>query len=78
MSDDALIIKLCDRLQNISDAFTAAERFRNKYYLETVSIVSELQKNRPMNRIHMMILREIKAKLENIGSIFRIKRFDEL
>lgn len=78
MTDDALIIKLADRLQNISDAFTATERFRNKYYKETVAIISDLEKNRPMNRTHMMIIREIKAKLDNIGSIFRIKRFDEM
>jgi (p)ppGpp synthase/HD superfamily hydrolase len=78
MTDDALIIKLADRLQNISDAFTASERFRNKYYLETVSIIADLEKNRPMNRTHMMIVREIKAKLDNIGNIFRIKRFDEI
>lgn len=78
MTDDALIIKLADRLQNISDAFTATERFRNKYYKETVSIIADLEKNRPMNRTHMMIIREIKAKLDNIGNIFRIKRFDEI
>lgn len=78
MTDDALIIKLADRLQNISDAFTATERFRNKYYKETVNIIADLEKNRPMNRTHMMIVREIKAKLDNISSIFRIKRFDEM
>lgn len=78
MSDDALVIKLADRLQNISDAFTATERFRNKYYKETVNIIADLEKNRPMNRTHMMIVREIKAKLDNISSIFRIKRFDEM
>jgi (p)ppGpp synthase/HD superfamily hydrolase len=78
MTDDALIIKLADRLQNISDAFTATERFRNKYYLETVNIIADLENNRPMNRTHMMIIREIKAKLDNISSIFRIKRFGEM
>ena len=52
MSDDALIIKLADRLQNISDAFTATERFRNKYFQETSEILTEIQKNRQFNRIH--------------------------
>jgi (p)ppGpp synthase/HD superfamily hydrolase len=75
MSDDALIIKLSDRLQNISDAFTAAERFRNKYFEETWQIVEDLEKHRQFNRIHTLLLNEIKAKLSNIGSIFRIKRF---
>lgn len=78
MTDDALIIKLADRLQNISDAFTANERFRNKYFEETCRIVDELEKNRQFNRIQRLILNEIKAKLENIGTIFRIKRFDEI
>lgn len=41
MSDDALIVKLCDRLQNISDAFTASEKFRNNYFNETSAIVEE-------------------------------------
>ena len=46
MSDDALVIKLADRLQNISDAFTASERFRNKYFKETVKIMDELNVQR--------------------------------
>lgn len=78
MSDDALIVKLADRLQNISDAFTASEKFRNKYYAETVSIIKEVEKNRPLNNVHNLIIREIKAKLDNIGNIFKIKRFDQM
>lgn len=78
MTDDALIIKLADRLQNISDAFTASERFRNKYFEETWNIVTELEKNRNFNRIHLLLLEGIKAKLNNIGTIFRIKRFNEI
>jgi GTP pyrophosphokinase/guanosine-3',5'-bis(diphosphate) 3'-pyrophosphohydrolase len=78
MSDDALIIKLADRLQNISDAFTANERFRNKYFEETWRIVDDIEKHRQFNRTHLLLLNEIKAKLNNIGSIFRIKRFGEM
>jgi (p)ppGpp synthase/HD superfamily hydrolase len=78
MSDDALIIKLADRLQNISDAFTATERFRNKYFQETSEILTEIQKNRQFNRIHRLLIGDIQAKLDNISSIFRIKRFDEI
>jgi (p)ppGpp synthase/HD superfamily hydrolase len=77
-SDDALIIKLADRLQNISDAFTATERFRNKYFQETSEILTEIQKNRQFNRIHRLLIGDIQAKLDNISSIFRIKRFDEI
>lgn len=78
MSDDALIIKLSDRLQNISDAFTASEKFRNKYFDETSRIVEGLEVGRNLNKIHLQILNDIKAKLGNISSIFKIKKFDEI
>jgi (p)ppGpp synthase/HD superfamily hydrolase len=78
MSDDALIIKLCDRLQNISDAFTASEKFRNNYFNETSAIVDSMEKKRSLNDIHKRILNDIKAKLENISSFFKIKRFGEI
>lgn len=77
MSDDALIIKLADRLQNISDAFTASERFRNKYFQETVQIMNELEKNRRFNRVQGLLANQIKMKLQNISSIFKIKRFKD-
>ena len=77
MSNDALTIKLADRLQNISDAFTASERFRNKYFQETVQIMDELEKNRSFNRIQGLIANQIKMKLNNISSIFKIKRFKD-
>ena len=78
MSDDALVIKLADRLQNISDAFTASERFRNKYFQETVQIMDELKGHRRYNRIQGLLVNQIKMKLDNINSIFKIKRFDEI
>jgi (p)ppGpp synthase/HD superfamily hydrolase len=78
MSNEALFIKLCDRLQNISDAFTASERFRNKYFQETVQIMDELEKNRRFNRIQGLLVNQIKMKLNNISSIFKIKRFNEI
>jgi guanosine-3',5'-bis(diphosphate) 3'-pyrophosphohydrolase len=78
MTDEALFIKLCDRLQNISDAFTASERFRNKYFQETVQIMDELGKNRRFNRMQGLIVNQIKMKLNNISSIFKIKRFNEI
>jgi (p)ppGpp synthase/HD superfamily hydrolase len=78
MTDDALIVKLADRLQNISDAFTAAERFRNKYYYETMEIVEQLEAHRTFNKIQQLLLNEIKTKLGNISSIFKIKRFRDI
>ena len=78
MSDDALILKLSDRLQNISDAFTAVEKFRNKYFQETSEIVEALESGRELNDIHQRLLDDIKSKLDNIGDIFKIKRFGEI
>jgi len=77
MSEGALTIKLADRLQNISDAFTASEKFRNKYFEETSKIVDALEKHRRLNRIQRLMLNEIKGKLKNISSIFKIKRFKD-
>jgi myo-inositol-1(or 4)-monophosphatase len=78
MTDNALIIKFADRLQNISDAFTASEKFRDKYFRETSKIINELEKNRKFNRIQNLLVNEIKSKLDNIRSIFKLKRFDEI
>lgn len=78
MTDDALIIKLCDRLQNISDAFTASEKFRNNYFEETSAIVESIERDRNLTDIHNRILDDIKAKLDNISSIFKIKRFGQI
>ena len=78
MTDDALIIKLADRLQNMSDAFTATEKFRNKYFHETTMIIHELEKVRKFNRVQTLLLNEIKSKLSNIKLFFRLKRFDEI
>jgi len=78
MSDDALIIKLCDRLQNISDAFTASEKFRNNYFNETSAIVDAIESGRNLTDVHKRILDDIKAKLDNISTIFKIKRFGQI
>lgn len=70
MSDNALIIKLADRLQNISDAFTADEKFRKKYYEETIYIIERLESARDLTRIHKLFVNDIKMKLDNVQKIF--------
>ncbi len=72
MSDDALIIKLCDRLKNIEDAFTASERFRLNYFNETKALMKAVKDGRSLNRIHRILVGEIDSKLDNISSIFKI------
>lgn len=68
MSEKALIIKLCDRLQNISDSYNASESFREKYYRETKYIMSKLVKNRHLNRSHKRIAEQIFGLLRTIKS----------
>lgn len=77
MTDDALIVKLADRLQNISDAFTASEKFRNNYFNQTSEIMTHLQENRKFNKVQGLLANEINAKINNISSIFKIKKFRE-
>lgn len=78
MTDDALIIKLADRLQNISDAFTASEKFRNKYFAETTDIIREVERHRSLNKIQGLLINEIKSKLSNISSIFKLENFKNI
>lgn len=51
MSDGALIVKLSDRLHNISDSFIGSENFRVKYTLETIKIITRLENVRDLNKI---------------------------
>lgn len=71
MSNEALLVKLCDRFENISDAFTADESFRFKYYNETRYIMDRLTTFRKMNVIQMRAANDIVSKLNNIQKLFK-------
>jgi len=82
MSPDALIIKLCDRLHNISDSYGATEKFRSNYYKETKYIISGLKLNRILNRIHQRIIQQIEGLLDAIKNRYhyeskRIMMFED-
>lgn len=72
MSEYALTIKLSDRLNNIADAFTASEKFRSKYYQETVEIMDAI-KIREMDKVQTFLYNDIMSKLKNIETFFEIK-----
>jgi (p)ppGpp synthase/HD superfamily hydrolase len=78
MSDKAFTIKLSDRFNNIADAFTASERFRNNYYRETCAIVDAMEEGRNFTRVQRQLLDDIKAKLDNIKRIFKVKKLNEM
>jgi len=72
MSEKAFTVKLADRLENINDAFTADESFRNKYYIETTRILKNIEGKRSFSKKQKLIFNDIKAKLENVKSIFKL------
>jgi GTP pyrophosphokinase len=78
MSEKAFTIKLSDRFNNIADAFTASERFRTNYYRETCAIVDAMEDGRTFTRVQRQLLDDIKAKLDNIKKIFKVKKLNEI
>lgn len=78
MSDKAFTIKLSDRFNNIADAFTASERFRTNYYRETCAIVDAMEEGRTFTKVQGQLLDDIKAKLDNINRLFKVKRVNEI
>jgi (p)ppGpp synthase/HD superfamily hydrolase len=64
MSDDSLTVKLCDRLQNLSDHFSASDKFRKKYYEETKYIVDSLRANRQLNKSQITVINLISGLLD--------------
>lgn len=59
MSSWGLVIKLCDRLNNVSDLFYAEEKFKNKYKRETITILNSLENGRELSDTHKEIMKDI-------------------
>lgn len=59
MSSWALVIKLCDRLDNVSDLANSDEAFRNRYVKETIEILDYLLNNRELSQTHIAIIKSI-------------------
>lgn len=67
MSSYALVIKLADRLDNVSDLHTAKnEKWRQKYRAETKQILDYIEKNRVLSGTHKKIIGLIRHKIEEI------------
>jgi len=63
MSSWALVVKLCDRLDNVSDLMNSEESFRNKYIKETIEIMNYLLENRKLSKTHIKIIKCIIKRL---------------
>ena len=60
MSSWALVIKLCDRLDNVSDLlYEENEKFKIKYINESVNILDYLVQNRELSKTHISIIEQI-------------------
>lgn len=69
MSDVALFIKLCDRLDNVIDLVNSDYSFQLKYIKETINIINYLIDNRQLFNVHFTILRNILEMLLNINLV---------
>ncbi len=59
MTSWALVIKLCDRLDNISGLIDVDLEFRNKYVNETLYIINFILNNRNLTNTHLLIIKDI-------------------
>lgn len=63
MSSYALVIKLCDRLDNVSDLKSMNEEFRNKYREETRYILDMVKMGRKLTKTHVKLIKEIEKAI---------------
>lgn len=63
MTNWALVIKLCDRLHNVSDLDNADPKFKERYTNETKFIIDYIENNRTLTETHKAIIRDIKEAL---------------
>lgn len=60
MSSWALVIKLCDRLDNTNDLLNCQDdSFKNRYINETIGIIDYLLKNAKLSKTHITIIEQI-------------------
>ena len=64
MSSWALVIKLADRLDNVSDFETASPEFVKNYRKQTNYILDELEKNRKLSDTQKRLINDIRKKMK--------------
>jgi len=63
MSNNALLIKLADRLQNLSDISTVSKSFAEKMNNQTRFIIDGLREKRNLTNAHKKLIRKIDKQL---------------
>lgn len=64
LSNYGLVIKLSDRLDNVSDLNIASPEFRKKYTDETAYLIQILQDFRNLTQTQLKLIVQIKQKIE--------------
>ena len=65
MSSWALVVKLADRLHNVSDLNTAkTKKWASNYKKQTTQIMDELETNRTLTGTHRKMIKAIRVKLK--------------
>ena len=67
MNDKTLILKLCDRLDNVSGLKVVDEEFKERYIKETSFIINYLLLNRKLNDTHLKIINDIMKKIKEVS-----------
>ena len=65
MSNWGLVIKLADRLDNVSDLNVSTKEFKKKYTDETNYILLEIEKKRELTETQKKLVEKIRDKLKN-------------
>lgn len=63
----ALVIKLADRLDNVSNLNQVDKKFRDRYKKETEEIIETIEKHRKLTNTQKKLVEEIKNKLREIN-----------
>lgn len=77
MSSWALVIKLCDRLDNVSDLMASNEPFRNKYLSETMEIINFVLEKRELSKTHIKIIKCIIERVNFVAKTCGYKEFND-
>ena len=67
LEDKDLILKLCDRLDNVSSLKDASYSFNDKYTRETIYIINELLLSRDLNPTQLEIMNKIMTELKEVS-----------
>ena len=67
MKDKTLIIKLCDRLDNVAGLDEVDDAFNEKYIRETIYIINYLLLYRELNNTHLHIINDIMKRIKEVS-----------